>query len=69
MIWKGCGRKLPWPNLRNYPSIHLQWLRKAMKSLSHDSQFPGRDCNPQPREFEAGVLSARPRYAVEYYYM
>jgi hypothetical protein len=28
MNWKGCGRKKSWPNLRYYPGICLEGLRK-----------------------------------------
>jgi hypothetical protein len=30
MNWKGFGRKHSWPNLRYYPGIFLEELRKAM---------------------------------------
>jgi hypothetical protein len=33
MKWKGFGRKRPWPILRYCPSIHLEGLRKTMKTL------------------------------------
>jgi hypothetical protein len=29
--WKGCGRKWPWPNLRYYPEICLEGLRRTTK--------------------------------------
>jgi hypothetical protein len=28
VIWKGCGRKLPWLSFRYYPDIYLEELRK-----------------------------------------
>jgi hypothetical protein len=31
--YEGYGMKQPWPLLRYYPSIYLEGLRKAMKSL------------------------------------
>jgi hypothetical protein len=31
--WKGCGRKWSWPNLRCYPDIFLEGLRKSTKKL------------------------------------
>jgi hypothetical protein len=43
MSWKGYGRKLSWPNLRYYPGICLEGLRKTKKNLSQDSRSPGRD--------------------------
>jgi hypothetical protein len=33
MNWKEYGRKQAWPNLRYYPSICLEELRKTMKKL------------------------------------
>jgi hypothetical protein len=30
--WEGCGRKWPWPNLRYYPGICLEGLRKTIKT-------------------------------------
>jgi hypothetical protein len=32
--WEGCGRKLSWFNLRYYPSIFPEELRKTTKILS-----------------------------------
>jgi hypothetical protein len=51
MNWKGCG-------------ICLEGLRKTTKNLSQDSRSPGRDLNPGPPEYEAGVLTTRPRRLV-----
>jgi hypothetical protein len=34
-----------------------------MKIFSKDSRSPGRDFNPRPPEYEAGVLTTRPRVA------
>jgi hypothetical protein len=48
MNWKGCGRKWLWPNLRYYPGICLEELRKTTKNLSQDSQSLGRGLNPGP---------------------
>jgi hypothetical protein len=36
MNWKGCGRKVSWPNLIYYPGICLQRLKKTTKILSQD---------------------------------
>jgi hypothetical protein len=38
----------------------LEGLRKTTKNLGKDSRFPGRDVNPAPPEYEAGVLSTWP---------
>jgi hypothetical protein len=59
MNWKGCGRKRSWLNLRYYPGICVEGLRKTMKNLSQDSRSPGRDLNPGHPEYEAGVLTIR----------
>jgi hypothetical protein len=36
------GRKRPWPNLKQYPSICLRGLRKTTKNCQ-DTQSSGRD--------------------------
>jgi hypothetical protein len=64
MNWKRCRRKRPWPNLRYSPVICLEGLRKNTKNLSQDSRCPGRDLNLGPPEYEAGVLTTRPRRSV-----
>jgi hypothetical protein len=46
------------------PGICLEGLMKTMINLSHDSQPPGRDLNPGPSDYEAGVLSIPPRRSV-----
>jgi hypothetical protein len=61
MNGKGYSRKRSWPNLRYYPVIRLKGLKKTMKPLSRDSRSPGRDLNPVPPEYEAGVPSTRRR--------
>jgi hypothetical protein len=55
-MWK----KRSWPNLRYYSGICLEGLRKTTKNLSQDSRSPGRDLDPGPPEYEAGVLTTRP---------
>jgi hypothetical protein len=62
MNWKGsvCGLIL-----RYYPSIHLDGLRKTAKILSQVNRSPGRYLNLGPPEYEAGVLSTRPRRLVK----
>jgi hypothetical protein len=52
--WKGFGRNGSRPNLRSYPSIRLEILRKTMKNLNEDSLSPG------PR-FEPGTSRIRSR--------
>jgi hypothetical protein len=51
--------------LRYYPGIGLEELRKTTKNLNQDSRFPGRDLKPGPTEYEAGVLTTRPRLSIE----
>jgi hypothetical protein len=53
-----------WPNFRYYLGICLEGLRKTTKNLSQVSRSPGRDLNPGPPEYEAGVLTTRPRRSV-----
>jgi hypothetical protein len=64
--WKGCGRKRSWPNLRYYPGICPEGLRKRMKNLSHYSRSAGRDLNMVRTEYEAGVLTTQQRRLVLY---
>jgi hypothetical protein len=59
-----CGRKRSWPNLRYHPGICLEGLRKDTETLSQYSRSPGRDLNPRPPEYEAGVLTTRPQRSV-----
>jgi hypothetical protein len=44
--WEGCGKKRSWSNLRYYPGICLEELRKTMKILGQDIQYPAQDLNP-----------------------
>jgi hypothetical protein len=59
MNWREYGRKWSWPNLRYYPGICLEGLRKNTENISQDSQSPGRDLNLRPPKYEAGVLTTR----------
>jgi hypothetical protein len=34
MNWNGCEEKRSWPNLKHYPVIFLEGLRKTTKTLS-----------------------------------
>jgi hypothetical protein len=40
MIWKECGRKWLWPNLRYCPDISLKRLRKIAKNPIQDVGAP-----------------------------
>jgi hypothetical protein len=39
MNWKGCGRKQSWPDLRYYPGICLEGLRKSSKTPVRIADF------------------------------
>jgi hypothetical protein len=67
MNWKGYERKRSWRNLRYYPSICPQGLRRTTKGLGQDSRSAGQDLNPGPPEYEAGVLVTQPRRSVTTY--
>jgi hypothetical protein len=63
-IWKdlvGSGRGLI---LRYYPGIHLEGLRKTTKNSIRMAGLRGRDLDPGPPEYEAGVLMTWPRPSV-----
>jgi hypothetical protein len=48
MNWKGFGRKWTWSDLRYYPGIYLEGVRKNKEKVSQNIRFPGRDLNPEP---------------------
>jgi hypothetical protein len=64
MNWKGCGKKQSGPNLRYYPGICLEGLRKTTEDLSKYIWSLGQDFNPGPPEYEAGELTAQPQCSV-----
>jgi hypothetical protein len=41
--------------------MYLEELSKTTKRLCQDNRFPIRDVNPKPPEYEAGLLTTRPR--------
>jgi hypothetical protein len=41
MIWKGFGRKLPWPNLNLLSRNSPAWTKENNENLSLDSRSPG----------------------------
>jgi hypothetical protein len=57
MNWKGYGRVWSWPNLRYYPSIFLEVVRRILKNSSEDSRSAGQDLNLEPTKYEAEVLA------------
>jgi hypothetical protein len=38
--WKECGSKRSWSNLRYYPGLFLEKLRKATKNFNQGSRSP-----------------------------
>jgi hypothetical protein len=64
MNWNGYVRKRLWPNLKYYPYIFLEGVRKTTKNPKQDSQSLGRDLNPGPPEYEEGGKTTRPRRSV-----
>jgi hypothetical protein len=56
-IWKASAVA----NLRYYPGICLEGLRKTTKNVS---QSPGLDFNTRPTDDEAEVLTNQPRRSV-----
>jgi hypothetical protein len=60
MVASGCALIL-----RYYPGIRLDGLRKTTKTSIRIGGRRGRDLNPGPPEYEAGVLPTRPlRYVL-----
>jgi hypothetical protein len=45
MNWKGYERNRLWPNLRYYPGIYMEGLRKTTNNLSQDSRSAGQALN------------------------
>jgi hypothetical protein len=64
--WKGLGRKRSWTNLRYYPGISLEGLRKTTNKPPLGSRSSGRDLNTGPPEYDAGMLTTRPRRSVDW---
>jgi hypothetical protein len=46
MTWKGYGRKRSRHNLRYYPDIRMEGLRKTTNTISQDSLSQGREGRP-----------------------
>jgi hypothetical protein len=66
MNWRVCEESGHGPNLRYYPGLCLEVLSKNTRNLSQDSQSLGRELDPGPPEYNAGVLTTRPRHSVKY---
>jgi hypothetical protein len=64
MNWKVLGRKRSWPNLKVLSRHSPGRTEISHENLSQDSRSPGLDSNPGSPEYEAGVLTTRPRRSV-----
>jgi hypothetical protein len=62
---EGSGRGLI---LSDYPDICLEGLKKTTKTLSQDNRSLGRNLSLGFTEYEAGVLTTRPRRSVWHSY-
>jgi hypothetical protein len=62
--WKGFGRNRSWPNVKVASQHSIGGTEENHDNVSQDSLSLGRNLNPRPPEYEAGVLTARPRRAV-----
>jgi hypothetical protein len=60
MTWK----EAVWPNFRVILQNLLGWTEENHENLGQNSRSPCRDFNQRPPEYEAGVLTARPRRSV-----
>jgi hypothetical protein len=63
MKWKGFGRKRTWRHLKVLFQNSPVGTEKTHENLNQYSRSPGRDLNPGPSEYEAGVLTTRPRHS------
>jgi hypothetical protein len=61
MIWKGFGRKRSWYHFQVLSQNSTVGLKKTTKNLNQNSRSPRRDINQAPPEYEAGMLTTRPR--------
>jgi hypothetical protein len=59
-MWKDVS----WPNLMYYPSWHLSGGTEKNHKKTQNSWSPGRDLNPDPTNYKAGVLTIQARYLV-----
>jgi hypothetical protein len=56
MHWELCGRIWSLLNLRQFPIVCLEDMKKKNKNLSQDSQYTGRGLNPEPPGIEVVTL-------------
>jgi hypothetical protein len=64
MNWNGFGRKRPWPNFKVLSRHSPGGLRKATKDVSQDCRSADQDLIHRSPEYEAEILTTRPRRSV-----
>jgi hypothetical protein len=67
MNWKGFRKKRSWPNFKVLSWHFSGGTEENDENLSQVNRSPGRDFNPRPPEYEAGVLATRPRHSMILY--
>jgi hypothetical protein len=60
MTWKAFGRKRIWSNFTMLSQDLPEGTEEKHENLSQNFLSSGRDLNPVPLEYEAGVLTLRP---------
>jgi hypothetical protein len=60
MNWKDLEGSVNGLISRYYICITLEGLNKITKNFGYGSRCLGRDLNPGPPEYEAGMINARP---------
>jgi hypothetical protein len=55
--WKGSGSKRSWPNFKVLSRHSPEETEENHKNFSHDNRSRGRDINPGPLEYKAGMLT------------
>jgi hypothetical protein len=63
--WKIFGSKRLWLNFKVLSWNSPGGLKKTTKKLNQDSWFPGLVLKPEYPQYEAEVLTTRPRRTVE----
>jgi hypothetical protein len=58
--WKAIGRKRIWSNFTALSQNLPEGTEEKHENLSQNFQSSGRDLDPEPLEYEAGVLTTRP---------
>jgi hypothetical protein len=66
MNWRGFGRKRSWRKFNVLPGYSPEETERNQKNIKHDSLWTGPRFEPEPPEYEAGVLTTRPRRSVPF---